>query len=180
MPFWGDMLVPWKVHLQRVEFPASYVNVRECSETTEADGYPSGSYHHGGGIEDHFRIVDDGLFFPEMPDPRGNASFKELGRQNFDEKRQCPCPIRQNVWNLLFEGFVPMQTFQTNFIWLSRKTTMSRRNDPASYDDCNDSIDDCIDPVVTMIGGLKTCLALVVILRKIPLVKCQTNRMEDY
>ena len=62
MPFWGDMLVPWKVHLQRVEFPASYVNVRECSETTEADGYPSGSYHHGGGIEDHFRIVDDGLF----------------------------------------------------------------------------------------------------------------------
>ena len=36
------MIVGGRIHLQRVHFPASYVNLRECSETTEADGYPSG------------------------------------------------------------------------------------------------------------------------------------------
>lgn len=88
--------------------------------------------------------------FPEMPDLRGNASFKELGNSIHLKKRQAKCheiykkpesqansrsvfcgqilpkkpmpmSIQQNVWNLLFEGCVPMQTFQTNFIRLSRK-----------------------------------------------------------
>lgn len=113
--------------------------------------------------------------FPEMPD-LWKCFLQRTGWAKLWRKKTMPMPIRQTVWNLLFQGFVPMQKFQTNFIWLSRKN--------------NDVTEEWSSklwwlqwfnwwlhwPCWTMIRGLKTCLALVVILRKIPLVKCQTNR----
>lgn len=92
--------------------------------------------------------------FPEMPD-LWKCFLQRTGWAKFWRKKTMPMPIRQNVWNLLFEGFVPMQKFQTNFIWLSRKNNDVTEEWSASYDDCNDSIDDCIDPVEPWLGGWK-------------------------
>ena len=117
-----------QVHLQRVQFPASYVNVRECSETTEADGYLSGSYHHGGGIEDHFRIVDDGLF-----SRRCLISVEMLPSRNWVGKILMKKDNAHYQYGRIETFFLRDSSQCKNFKRTSsgspEKTTMSRRND---------------------------------------------------